>query len=148
MNATLHLLDVALPWVLSVITIWMTLLAGSMHPRAWLVGIGNQALWLVWIITTSTWGLLPMNLALAAAYWRNHFKQAAARRAPAPSHQDRVRQELAELHGRVARLGVFIHQGPFFDTLPADEQNRLRRQLDVMRELAAILEERIDHFTS
>ncbi len=53
-----------LPWLLSAITIWMTLLAGNKHPKAWLIGLGNQLLWLVWIVSTSAWGLLPMNICL------------------------------------------------------------------------------------
>jgi hypothetical protein len=63
-----------LPWLLSAITIWMTLLAGNIHRSAWLVGLGNQALWLVWIVATGTWGLLPLNLALWIVYGRNHVK--------------------------------------------------------------------------
>lgn len=63
-----------LPWVLSAITIYMTVLAGSMHPRAWLVGLLGQALWLIWICATSAWGLLPMNLVLWGIYIRNHLR--------------------------------------------------------------------------
>lgn len=63
-----------LPWLLSVITIWMTLLAGNKTPWAWAVGLGNQALWLVWIIAAGAWGLLPMNIALWVVYGRNHLK--------------------------------------------------------------------------
>lgn len=63
-----------LPWLLSVITIWMTLLAGNKTRWAWAVGLGNQALWLIWIIAVGAWGLLPMNLALWVVYTRNHFK--------------------------------------------------------------------------
>lgn len=63
-----------LPFFLSAITIWMTLLAGNKHPKAWAVGLLGQALWLVWIIASAAWGLLPMNLALWAVYARNHFK--------------------------------------------------------------------------
>lgn len=63
-----------LPWVLSAITIWMTLLAGNKHRLAWLVGLGNQLLWLVWIIAMSAWGLLPLNIALWIVYGRNHLK--------------------------------------------------------------------------
>lgn len=63
-----------LPWILSAITIWMTVLAGNKHPSAWLVGLGNQALWLIYIILTHQWGLLPMNAALWIVYGRNHFK--------------------------------------------------------------------------
>lgn len=63
-----------MPWILSAITIWMTVLAGSKHPRAWLVGLANQALWLVWIVAVGAWGLLPMNLALWLVCARNHWK--------------------------------------------------------------------------
>lgn len=49
-----------LPWLMSAVTIWMTLPAGNKHKSAWLVGLGNQLLWLVWIIATASWGLLPM----------------------------------------------------------------------------------------
>lgn len=63
-----------LPWLLSAITLWMTLLAGNKHPSAWLVGLVNQALWLIWIIVSSAWGLLPMNIGLWIVYARNHMK--------------------------------------------------------------------------
>jgi len=63
-----------LPWLLSVITIWMTVLAGNKHPSAWLIGLVNQFLWLVWIVLAGAYGLLPMNLALWMVYGRNHLK--------------------------------------------------------------------------
>lgn len=63
-----------LPWLLSTITIYMTVLAGNKHPYAWAVGLVNQALWFVWIVVSSTWGLLPMNAALWIVYSRNHIK--------------------------------------------------------------------------
>lgn len=63
-----------LPWLLSALTIWMTFLAGEMNPHAWLIGLGNQALWLVWIVTCRAWGLLPMNIALWVVYGVNHWK--------------------------------------------------------------------------
>ena len=65
---------VYLPYLLSAITIWMTLLAGNKHRKAWLVGLANQALWLVWIIATASWGLLPLNVALWVVYARNHLR--------------------------------------------------------------------------
>jgi len=52
----------------------MTLLAGNNHPRAWAVGLGNQVLWITWIIASETWGLIPMSIALGIVYARNHFK--------------------------------------------------------------------------
>lgn len=63
-----------LPWLLSAITIWMTLLAGSLHRQAWLVGMVGQALWLIWIVLSETWGLIPLNIGLWIVYWRNHLK--------------------------------------------------------------------------
>ena len=67
---------VYLPWLLSAITIWMTLLAGNLHRNAWLVGLTNQFLWLIWIVVTGTWGLIPLNIALWIVYGRNHFRWA------------------------------------------------------------------------
>ena len=63
-----------LPWLMSALTIWMTLLAGNKHKSAWLVGLVNQALWLMWIISVGAWGLLPMNAALWIVYGRNHLR--------------------------------------------------------------------------
>ena len=63
-----------LPWFMSAVTIWMTLLAGNKHRSAWLIGLGNQLLWLVWIVATGAYGLLPMNAALWIVYGRNHLK--------------------------------------------------------------------------
>lgn len=63
-----------LPWLMSAITIYMTVLAGNKSKHAWLIGLANQALWLVWIIASGSWGLLPMNAALWVVYARNHFK--------------------------------------------------------------------------
>lgn len=65
---------VYLPWVLSVVSIYMTILAGNKARNAWLVGLANQALWLIWIVVTANWGLLPMNIAMWVVYTRNHFK--------------------------------------------------------------------------
>lgn len=63
-----------LPWIMSIITLYSAFLAGSYKKHAWLVGLGNQLLWLVWILVTGTWGFLPMNLALWFVYGRNHWK--------------------------------------------------------------------------
>lgn len=63
-----------LPWILSGLTILMTVLAGNRHPRAWMLGMINQVLWLAWILVMGAWGLLPMNLALWAVYLRNHLR--------------------------------------------------------------------------
>lgn len=67
-----------LPWVLSAITIYMTLLAGNKNKLAWLIGCWNQSLWLVWIIASQTWGFIPLNLALWVVYARNYVKWSKA----------------------------------------------------------------------
>jgi len=72
-------IETHLPWLLSAITIWMTVLAGNKHRSAWLVGLCNQALWAVWIIATSNWGLVPMNAALWVVYGRNHWRWSTER---------------------------------------------------------------------
>ncbi len=63
-----------MPWLLSAITIYMTILAGNKTRWAWAVGLVNQALWLVWIMASASYGLLPMNIALWILYGRNHLK--------------------------------------------------------------------------
>jgi len=63
-----------LPWLLSVITIYMTVLAGNKARYAWIVGLCNQFLWLIWIVCSGSYGLLPMNVALWIVYSRNHLK--------------------------------------------------------------------------
>lgn len=72
------IIRVYLPWLLSAITIYMTVLAGNKSRNAWLFGLANQALWLLWIIVTHSWGLLPMNAALWVVYSRNHLKWRSA----------------------------------------------------------------------
>lgn len=63
-----------LPWILSAITIYTMFLANEKSKNTWIVGLINQALWLIWIILISAWGLLPMNIALWVIYTRNHIK--------------------------------------------------------------------------
>mgnify|MGYP000887867717 CR=1 FL=1 len=70
----LYVIEEFLPWVLSAITIWMTVLAGNRSRYAWQVGLVGQCLWLVWILASRSWGLLPMNFALWVVYTRNHLK--------------------------------------------------------------------------
>jgi hypothetical protein len=69
-----HGLIVGLPWLLSCITITMMVMAGNEHRKAWLLALVGQAIWLVWIILSKNWGLLPMNIALWVVYGRNHLK--------------------------------------------------------------------------
>ena len=69
-----ELISSYLPWLISVITISQLVMAGNKHRNAWLVGLGNQFLWLTWIIASASWGLLPMNMAIWFVYGRNHLK--------------------------------------------------------------------------
>ena len=69
-----------LPWLLSAITITSAILAGNLNRWAWALSAVNQILWFIWIISTATWGFLPMNIALALVFARNHFKWQHAQR--------------------------------------------------------------------
>jgi len=60
-------------------------------------------------------------------------------------HQERVVQELKDLDEKIEKLTVFI-KGDVFNTLPMDEQGRLKQQLIYMRGYSTILSERIGAF--
>jgi len=59
--------------------------------------------------------------------------------------QLRVVEERQSLDEKRAKLAVFIN-GDLFKSLPLDEQDRLRRQIDVMDAYSQILNERISEF--
>ena len=62
-------------------------------------------------------------------------------------HEERVVQEKEELHTRIERLQGFINQPhDIFAALPVEEQVRLRKQHNIMREYEAVLDERIANF--
>jgi hypothetical protein len=65
---------VILQLVISCITIWMTLMAGNKHPKAWLIGLANQSLWITLIVWIQAWGLVPLCLTMCYVYYRNHVK--------------------------------------------------------------------------
>ena len=64
---------------------------------------------------------------------------------PMPAHQQRVVDEKAELDGRIERLHTFTGSD-LFRTLDLAEQHRLERQLNLQRQLSAVLAERIAAF--
>lgn len=79
-----------LPWLLSAITIWMTLATGQRKASGWLIGLLGQALWFVWVWASQKWGFLPLTGTLTGLYlynwlkWREEeFHRAAAREAAA-----------------------------------------------------------------
>jgi len=61
-------------------------------------------------------------------------------------HQQRVVDEKAELDTKAKALSEFIGTNPVFETLPQDEQNRLREQCEVMWQYSEILGKRIAAF--
>jgi len=63
-----------LPWFLSANTIYFTLLAGNKNKYAWALALAGQFFWLVWILASETYGLLPMNIGMWIIYYRNHVK--------------------------------------------------------------------------
>ncbi len=71
-----HAVTFYLPWLLSVITITSTIMAGNLHRWSWALSGLNQILWFTWIVNDweKNQGLLAMNLVLAAVFIRNHMK--------------------------------------------------------------------------
>ena len=60
-------------------------------------------------------------------------------------HQERVVAEKAELDERIGKLRAFIGSDTF-KHVDASEQERLRRQAYIMKELSQVLGERIKAF--
>ena len=60
--------------------------------------------------------------------------------------QQRVVDESWELVEKILKLSNFIDTETFL-TLPEDEQLRLKKQLEIMKQYSNILRERIYHFT-
>lgn len=61
-------------------------------------------------------------------------------------HQQRVMMEERDLNGRLEKLQKFLDDQKNIQIVRADELDRLRRQLIVMRAYRAILRERIAAF--
>jgi len=61
-------------------------------------------------------------------------------------YQLRVLNEKTELDKKVIALDVFIGNDPVFETLSAEEQKRMKDQLDVMKQYSEILWARISAF--
>jgi len=63
-----------LPWLLSILTLAMSVMTGNRHRHTWVFGLGIQCLWLAWIVAARAYGFLPLTLALFVIYARNHLK--------------------------------------------------------------------------
>jgi len=97
-----------LPWLLSAITIFTMWKAGDLKRSAWLVGLGNQALWLVWIIFSHSWGLLPLTAALTFVYTRNYIRWAQA------PQEEMTADTIAKMVAAAGSNDVSLKDGPGF----------------------------------
>lgn len=61
-------------------------------------------------------------------------------------HQQRVVDEKTELDEKLVKLSDFLATNPLFNDLDPAEQDRLKRQNDIMLEYSQVLEERIIAF--
>lgn len=68
-----------LPWLLSALSLVMSVLTGNKWRNAWLFGLGIQCVWLFYIWCDRKWGFLPLSIALFIIYTRNHLKWASAK---------------------------------------------------------------------
>ena len=62
-------------------------------------------------------------------------------------HQQRVVDEKAELDTKARALSEFIGKNPIFETIDADEQERMKEQCEIMWQYSEILSARIAAFT-
>jgi hypothetical protein len=67
---------ILLPYVMSAVTLTAIYFAGDKRPWAWLLSLGNQAIWGLWIYLTwpQASGLVPMTCCLTVMYARNWRK--------------------------------------------------------------------------
>ena len=63
-----------MPFGLSAISAWQMYLTGKLHRMSWVLGMFNQALWLVYIVISQTWGFVPMNILFWIVMFNNHQK--------------------------------------------------------------------------
>jgi hypothetical protein len=61
-------------------------------------------------------------------------------------HQQRVVKEKQELDEKATKLSDFIGNNPIFDSIDADEQERLKEQCEIMWQYSEILGKRIAAF--
>lgn len=61
------------PYVLSLATVYMTLLQGRKEPSSWVIGLINQVGWTTWILLSGNYGFLLLNAALWILYARNYM---------------------------------------------------------------------------
>lgn len=71
-----HAITKYLPWLLSLVTVAATIMAGNLDPLGWALSALNQVLWFIWIMHDfkRNKGLLPMNLILTVIFIRNYLQ--------------------------------------------------------------------------
>lgn len=67
-------LVVGLPYLLSLITSWQMWLAGNNWRYAWLMSLGNQVFWFIWIYISGSYGFIILSTIITLIAARNHFK--------------------------------------------------------------------------
>lgn len=63
-----------LPWIISACTIYMFYAIGNKELKGWIISGVTQCLWLIYILGTTAWGLLPLNIAMFYMTGRNYLK--------------------------------------------------------------------------
>lgn len=67
-------------WALTIVGVTGLYLAGRKVWWAWFVGLGAQALWLIYAVTTRQWGFVASAFLYGAVYARNASAWAASRK--------------------------------------------------------------------
>jgi hypothetical protein len=58
-------------WVLTTVGVCGLILAGSKRSIGWAVGLGAQALWIVYAVVTRQWGFIASAIIYGVVYGRN-----------------------------------------------------------------------------
>jgi hypothetical protein len=62
------------PWLLSSLTVMLTIMQGNKYRHAWSLTLINQVLWLAWILLSGTYGFILLNICMWIVCIRNHLK--------------------------------------------------------------------------
>lgn len=60
-----------IPWATSFGTVSAMWAVGRHHWWGWLIGLGNQVVWVAFAVAFGAWGLLPLSAVLTVVYIRN-----------------------------------------------------------------------------
>jgi hypothetical protein len=62
-----------LPWLMSAISLLCIYLSGRKIRLNWLIGLGNQGFWLVYVLTAKSWGMLPLTAGITLLCIKNWY---------------------------------------------------------------------------